>query len=72
MISRRILLGGLGAASLVSPGRAATQITLAVSSNTLAYGGLRIAEGAGLFSRNGLEPRIIVMESGNAAISAVP
>jgi ABC-type nitrate/sulfonate/bicarbonate transport system substrate-binding protein len=46
-------------------------VTLAVSSSTLAYGGLRIAEQAGLFQKNGLQPKIIVMESGNAAITAV-
>jgi len=71
MITRRALLGGIGAAALIRQARAATQVTLAISSNTLAYGGLRIAEGAGLFPKNGLEPRIIVMDSGNAAISAV-
>lgn len=44
---------------------------IALSSSTLAYGGLRIAEQGGLFQRHGLIPRIIVMDSGNAAISAV-
>lgn len=50
---------------------AGTPVTIALSSNTLAYGGLRIAEAAGLFQKHGLEPRIIVMDSGNAALSAV-
>jgi ABC-type nitrate/sulfonate/bicarbonate transport system substrate-binding protein len=71
MITRRLFLGSLGAAALARQARAATRVTLAISSNTLAYGGLRIAQGAGLFPRNQLEPRIIVMDSGNAAISAV-
>jgi ABC-type nitrate/sulfonate/bicarbonate transport system substrate-binding protein len=48
-----------------------TPVTLAVSSNTLAFGGLRIAEKAGLFQQHGLDPHIVVMDSGNAAISAV-
>jgi len=65
------LLGGVGAAALIRPARAVTPVTLAISSSTLAYGGLRIAQGAGLFPKNQLEPRIIVMDSGNAAISAV-
>jgi ABC-type nitrate/sulfonate/bicarbonate transport system substrate-binding protein len=71
VITRRTLLGGLAAAALIRPASAAPQVTLAISSNTLAYGGLRIAEGAGLFPKNGIEPRIVVMDSGNAAISAV-
>jgi ABC-type nitrate/sulfonate/bicarbonate transport system substrate-binding protein len=71
MITRRTFLGGAGAAALVGQASAATPIMLAISSNTLAYGGLRIAEGAGLFLKNELTPRIIVMDSGNAAISAV-
>ncbi len=62
-----LLLLGIG-----GPAQAAdTPITLALSSTTLAYGGLRIAERAKMFQLHGLEPRIIVMDSGNAAISAV-
>jgi sulfonate transport system substrate-binding protein len=71
MIARRTLLGGFAAVTLIRPASAAMPVTLAVSSNTLAYGGLRIAEGAGLFPKNSLAPRVIVMDSGNAAISAV-
>lgn len=75
---RRALLGAAvaGLALGLVPIRPAVaaepvNITIAVSSNTLAYGGLRIAEGASLFQKNGLNPKITVMESGNAAISAV-
>jgi ABC-type nitrate/sulfonate/bicarbonate transport system substrate-binding protein len=50
---------------------AATPVAIAVSSSSLAYGGLKIALAAGLFEQNGLEPKVIVMDSGNAAISAV-
>jgi ABC-type nitrate/sulfonate/bicarbonate transport system substrate-binding protein len=72
MINRRTaLVGGFWAGALMRQASAATPVTLAISSNTLAYGGLRIAEGAGLFLKNGLAPRIVVMDSGNAAISAV-
>ncbi len=76
MIPRRTLLGTAGAALLAPRAWAttpvtATPVTLAISSSTLAYGGLRIAENAGLFSRNGLDARIVVMDSGNAALSAV-
>ena len=71
MIKRRGLLSGAGAVAFVHGVRAATPITLAVSSTTLAYGGLRIALGAGLYARNGIELKVIVMDSGNAALSAV-
>jgi ABC-type nitrate/sulfonate/bicarbonate transport system substrate-binding protein len=71
VITRRALIGSFAAAVVTRQASAATRVTLAISSNTLAYGGLRIAEGAGLFTKNELAPRIIVMDSGNAAISAV-
>jgi ABC-type nitrate/sulfonate/bicarbonate transport system substrate-binding protein len=69
-LSRRTTLG-LAATLLPWPAMANTDVTLAVSSSSLAYGGLRIAERAGLFQKNGLQPRIIVSESGNAAITAM-
>jgi ABC-type nitrate/sulfonate/bicarbonate transport system substrate-binding protein len=49
----------------------ATPITIAVSSNTLLYGGLFIAEKAGLFTQQGVAPKIVVMDSGNAAMTAL-
>jgi len=71
VITRRVLLSGAGAAILVPEARAATPVTLAVSSNSFAYGGLRIAQRAGLFEKNGIVPTITVMDSGNAALTAV-
>jgi ABC-type nitrate/sulfonate/bicarbonate transport system substrate-binding protein len=53
------------------PSFAATPVTIAASSSSLAYGGMKIALEAGLFQKNGLDPKVIVMESGNAAMSAV-
>ena len=47
-----------------------TPITIALSSNALPYGGLFIAEKAGLFAKHGLQPKLIVMDSGNAAMTA--
>ena len=47
------------------------RLTIAVSSNSLAYGGLRIAEQADLFRKNGIAAKIVVMESGNAAMAAL-
>jgi ABC-type nitrate/sulfonate/bicarbonate transport system substrate-binding protein len=48
-----------------------TSVTIAVSSTSFVLGGVRIAEHAGLFDKHGLSPRIIVMDSGNAALSAL-
>ena len=71
-VARAALVVALALASAAAPARAAPlPITLAVSSGTLAYGGLRIAQQAGLFQQHGLDPHVIVMDSGNAAISAV-
>jgi ABC-type nitrate/sulfonate/bicarbonate transport system substrate-binding protein len=50
---------------------ATTPITIAVSSNALLYGGLFIAEKAGLFGQQGIMPKIVVMDSGNAAMTAL-
>ncbi len=46
-------------------------IVIALSSNSLAWGGLRIAEQLKLFEKNGLMPRIIVLDSGSAATAAL-
>ena len=50
---------------------AALPVTIALSSNSLAYGGLRIAEQLGLFTKDGLAPRIVVLDSGSAATAAL-
>lgn len=50
---------------------APTPVTIALSSNALLYGGLFIAEKAGLFAKNGLAPKLVVMDSGNAAMTAL-
>jgi ABC-type nitrate/sulfonate/bicarbonate transport system substrate-binding protein len=46
-------------------------VNVAVSSASLALGSVRIAETAGLFARHGLQPKIITMDSGNAAMAAL-
>jgi ABC-type nitrate/sulfonate/bicarbonate transport system substrate-binding protein len=45
-------------------------VKLAVSSTSFVLGGVKIGEQAGLFTRNGLALKIVVMESGNAALAA--
>jgi ABC-type nitrate/sulfonate/bicarbonate transport system substrate-binding protein len=49
----------------------ALDVPIAVSSTSFVLGGLRIAENAGIFAKHGVQPKIIVMESGNAAMSAL-
>ena len=75
MISRRAALAtALGSVVLPWAGRAqaaTTPVTIAVSSNSLAYGGVHIALGAGLFEKQGLALKIITMDSGSAATTAV-
>jgi ABC-type nitrate/sulfonate/bicarbonate transport system substrate-binding protein len=78
MIARRTLLAGsLGGLllPLASRGLRAAEtpqsVTIAVSSTSFVLGGVKIGEQAGLFARNGVNLRIVVMESGNAAMSAL-
>ena len=47
MITRRVLLGSASAAFAIHRAHAATQVALAVSSNTLVYGGLNRSGFAG-------------------------
>jgi ABC-type nitrate/sulfonate/bicarbonate transport system substrate-binding protein len=75
MIARRALIAG-SLAGLVLPMRLRAAetpetITLAVSSTSFVLAGVKMGEQAGLFSRNGIKLRIVVMESGNAAMSAL-
>ena len=72
LLTRRIALGGLAAAGFA--GRVAAQtkpVRMAVSSNTLAFGGLHIAQEARLFVAQGLDLTTRVMDSGSAAITAL-
>jgi ABC-type nitrate/sulfonate/bicarbonate transport system substrate-binding protein len=74
MKMRAILFAVLAAATiLVRPALAedAQEVTIAVSSTSFVLGGVRIGEQAGLFKKNGLHPHIVVMDSGNAAMSAL-
>jgi ABC-type nitrate/sulfonate/bicarbonate transport system substrate-binding protein len=69
------LVGGLlplaGRAQTAAPAGTATPVSIAVSSNSLAYGGVHIALRAGLFEKQGLALKIVTMDSGNAAMAAV-
>jgi len=78
MIARRTLLAGsLGgllwpAASRRLRAEAALEsVTIAVSSTSFVLAGVKIGQQAGLFARNGIDLRIVVMESGNAAMAAL-
>lgn len=78
MIARRTLLAGsLGgllwpmASRRLRAAEAPETVTLAVSSTSFVLAGVKIGEQAGLFARNGINLRIVVMESGNAAMAAL-
>ena len=78
LLDRRTLLRtGLGSAALAIPFSrsfaqpALPEVSIAMSSSGLPYGGLRIAQNTGLFETHGLKPRLIVSESGNAATTAL-
>lgn len=71
---RTALAASLGGALAPFAGRAqgtAIPVGIAVSSNSLAYGGVHIAQRAGLFEKQGLALKIVTMDSGNAAMAAV-
>jgi len=73
-LTRRALTSLVVGAAVSARGvaRAADEdVAIALSSTSLAYGGLMIAEQGGLFPKHGLKPRIITMDSGNAATSAL-
>jgi ABC-type nitrate/sulfonate/bicarbonate transport system substrate-binding protein len=76
--SRRTLLGASGGLAALLSGLApstaraeAQEVSIAVSSTSFVLGGVRIGLHAGLFAKNGLAPRIIVMNSGSAAMAAL-
>ncbi len=70
---RRTLLALTLAAAATGRARAddVREVTVAVSSTSFVLGGVRIGEQTGLFDRNGIRPHIVVMDSGNAAMSAL-
>lgn len=71
MLSRRALLATALLPVTARAQSAPVPITIAVSSNSLAYGGINIALRGGLFEKQGLLPKVVTMDSGNAAMAAV-
>jgi ABC-type nitrate/sulfonate/bicarbonate transport system substrate-binding protein len=72
--SRRLVLAGAGATVLARAARAQTgarDITIPVSSFSFATAGVRAAQLLGVFSNNGLNPKIVNMDSANAATAAL-
>lgn len=65
------LVACLAAACSQPPPEANAPVTFALSSNAAPYGGLFIAEQAGLLEKHGLASKLIVMDSGNAATTAL-
>lgn len=71
-LTRRTLLSmPLLAAPVAARADAMRDVTLPISSTSFATAGLRVARELGLYERNGLNVRIVVMDSANAATSAL-
>ena len=75
MQRRHILLSALGA-GFAAQTKAQAQtplrdITIPVSSFSFATAAVRVAQSLGLFAKNGLNARIVAMDSANAALSAL-
>lgn len=74
---RTVLKGIVAGASVAIPSfrafaqAGALDVSIAMSSSGLPYGGLYIAKNAGMFEKHGLNPRLIVADSGNAATTAL-
>ena len=68
---RMLLFALLAVTALAVRTVSAEEVTIAVSSTSFVLGGVRMGEQAGLFEKNGLHPHIVVMDSGNAAMSAL-
>ncbi|GGE31710.1 ABC transporter substrate-binding protein [Agaricicola taiwanensis] len=71
ILALSVLCGAL--ACLASPSAKAETVPLKVviGSNSFAYGGMRVAEHAGILEKNGIKAEIVVAESGNAATTAL-
>jgi ABC-type nitrate/sulfonate/bicarbonate transport system substrate-binding protein len=70
-LTRRAVLGTSLLPLVARAQGAPVPITIAVSSNSLAYGGVQIALRGGLFEKQGLMPKLVLMDSGSAAMTAV-
>jgi ABC-type nitrate/sulfonate/bicarbonate transport system substrate-binding protein len=71
MLTRRAVVLATSLLPIAAHAQAPIPITITVSSNSLAYGGINIALRGGLFEKQGLLPKIVTMDSGNAAMAAV-
>jgi ABC-type nitrate/sulfonate/bicarbonate transport system substrate-binding protein len=62
---------GLMAVASAASSQPAQEITIGLSSATLTTAPLRIAKEMGMFAKQGLDPKFVIMESGNASASAL-
>lgn len=70
-LTRRGALAGIGCLACAPALAAPREITIPISSLSFATAGIRIAKELGLFEKHGLSARIVTMDSGNAATSAL-
>ena len=73
MATRRAMLAAAAAwcATPAVAQPALQDVSVAVSSTSFVLGGVRIGEKAGIFARNGIVLRVVVMDSGSAAMTAM-
>ena len=72
MLGRRALLaGGAGLLARAARAQPAEDVAVAVSSTSFVLAGVLLGQKAGLFARDGIALRIVVMDSGNAAMAAM-
>lgn len=74
MKRRPLMLAGLASALIRSPAMAQAplrDIAIPVSSTSFVTAGLRLASALGLFAKHGLNMRLVVMDSANAAAGAL-
>jgi ABC-type nitrate/sulfonate/bicarbonate transport system substrate-binding protein len=74
-VSRRVLLKAAGAAMVVLPHLARAQdlidVSVAMGSQSFGYASLMMAEKLGVFATHGIRIKLITVESGNAATTAM-
>ncbi len=75
LVTRRTMLAAAAAFGGLASGAARAQslrpVTIGLSSSSLGAAGYRLAHQLGLFSKHGLEPRFIIMDSGSAVTTAL-
>jgi ABC-type nitrate/sulfonate/bicarbonate transport system substrate-binding protein len=73
LLTRRGFSTGVASTAMAGPAiaQSAPQVTMALSSTSFGLAAVLMASKAGLFAKQGIEPRLIVSDSGSAAMTAL-